>query len=60
MVYDRSRADLLCFQRWVITGLYRIVPWNEYERSTKSIESMDAYNGVLAKKPAKPDEKESK
>jgi hypothetical protein len=49
MVYDRSRADLLCFQRWVITGLYRIVPWNEYERSTKSIESMDAYNGVLKK-----------
>jgi hypothetical protein len=43
MVYDRSRSDLLCFQRWVITGLYRIVPWNEYRRSTKSEESLKAY-----------------
>lgn len=41
MVYDRSRTDLLCFQRWVVTGLYRIVPWNEYERSTKSAASME-------------------
>lgn len=40
MVYDRKRKDLLCFQRWVITGLYRIVPWDEYERSTKSPESV--------------------
>jgi hypothetical protein len=30
MVYDRSRKDLLKFQRWVITGLYRAVPWEEY------------------------------
>lgn len=30
MVYDRSRRDLLAFQRWVVTGLYRIVPWGEY------------------------------
>ena len=43
MVYDRSRADLLCFQRWVITGLYRIVPWNEYRRATKSPESLAAW-----------------
>lgn len=43
MVYDRSRADLLCFQRWVLTGLYRIVKWDEYKRSTKSPESMAAY-----------------
>lgn len=42
MVY-RRRADLLAFQRWVVTGLYRIVPWNEYERSTKSPESVAAY-----------------
>lgn len=40
MVYDRSRADLLCFQRWVNTGLYRIVPWADYRRSTKSAASM--------------------
>lgn len=31
MVYDRSRADLRHFQRWVVTGLYRAVPWNEYK-----------------------------
>lgn len=42
MVYDRSRKDLLCFQRWVITGLYRIVKWRDYDRSTKSQESVDA------------------
>jgi hypothetical protein len=43
MVYDRRRTDLLCFQRWVLTGLYRIVKWDEYKRSTKSPESMAAY-----------------
>lgn len=47
MVYDRSRADLLCFQRWVITGLYRIIPWGEYERETKSAESVDAWRRVV-------------
>lgn len=46
MVYDRKRTDLLCFQRWVITGLYRIVPWNEYERSTKSEESVRAWESA--------------
>lgn len=30
MVFDRSRADLRRFQRWVVTGLYRAVPWSEY------------------------------
>lgn len=30
MVYDPSRKDLKHFQRWVITGLYRAVPWSEY------------------------------
>ena len=48
MVYDRSRKDLLAFQRWVVTGLYRAVPWNEYERSTKSPESMAAFERVAA------------
>ena len=43
MVFDRSRKDLLAFQRWVVTGLYRVIPWNEYKRSTKSKESNDAY-----------------
>jgi hypothetical protein len=40
MVYDRTRKDLLAFQRWVIMGLYRVIPWNEYEQKTKSMESM--------------------
>lgn len=44
MVYDRSRKDLLAFQRWVITGIYRFVPWNEYKRETKSSESVEAFN----------------
>jgi hypothetical protein len=39
MVFNRDRKDLLCFQRWVIRGLYRYVPWLEYKRSTKSWES---------------------
>ena len=43
MVFNRARKDLLCFQRWVITGLYRIVPWTEYERETKTVESVQAY-----------------
>jgi hypothetical protein len=46
MVFDRTRKDLLAFQRWVIMGLYRIVPWNEYEQGTKSPESLAAYARV--------------
>lgn len=43
MVFDRKRTDLLSFQRWVITGIYRFVKWDEYKRSTKSKESVAAY-----------------
>jgi hypothetical protein len=43
MVYDRRRSDLLCFQRWVVTGLYRIKTWGEYRRETKSPESVAAW-----------------
>lgn len=43
MVFDRSRTDLLSFQRWVITGLYNFVKWDEYKRSTKSAASVEAY-----------------
>lgn len=35
MVFDRSRKDLRDFQRWVVTGLYRAVPFNEYAVSKK-------------------------
>lgn len=30
MVYDQTRRDLKRFQRWVVTGLYRAVPWEAY------------------------------
>lgn len=43
MVFDRSRKDLLAFQRWVVMGLYRVVPWDQYDRETKSEESISAY-----------------
>lgn len=43
MVFDKSRTDLVCFQRWVCSGLYRIIPWPDYKRSTKSLESVEAY-----------------
>jgi hypothetical protein len=48
MVFDRKRKDLLCFQRWVITGLYRIVPWDEYRCSIKTKESLQAYEEMEA------------
>ena len=44
MVYDRGRVDLICFQRWVISGLYRFVSWGDYIRETKSAESVSAWH----------------
>lgn len=49
MVYDRSRKDLVAFQRWVVTGLYRIVPWEEYRRQTKSLASMEGLQSLTAR-----------
>lgn len=46
MVFDKTRKDLVCFQRWVITGLYRFVPWDEYKRQTKSPESTEAFERI--------------
>lgn len=44
MVFDKEkRPDLVAFQRWVITGLYRCVPWDQYRRSTKTKASVDAF-----------------
>ncbi len=31
MVYDQSRGDLKAFQRWVVRGLYRAIPWEQYQ-----------------------------
>jgi len=47
MVFDRSRRDLLAFQRWVLTGLYRIVPWSEFEHDAKSDESVAAHAAAI-------------
>lgn len=48
MLFDVTRTDLKSWQRWVNTGLYRIVKWDEYRRSTKSIESISAYERSVA------------
>lgn len=37
MVYDRRRKDLCAFQRWVVTGLYRAVPWEAYDVSIRRL-----------------------
>lgn len=31
MVFNRERKDLCAFQRWVNTGLYRVVRWMDYD-----------------------------
>lgn len=54
MLYDITRADLKCFARWVNRGLYRIVPWPDYVRKTKTQESVDAWHAVDAGKFASP------
>jgi hypothetical protein len=36
MVYDRRRLDLKQFQRWAARGLYRAVPWSEYDPGAKA------------------------
>lgn len=48
MLYDKSRRDLAAFQRWVCMGLYRAIPWPEYEQATKSPESMAAFERTMA------------
>lgn len=35
MVYDQNRKDLKAFQRWVVMGLYRTVPFSEYNSSIR-------------------------
>lgn len=48
MVFNRNRADLRCFQRWVVRGLYRKVSWPEYKRATKTAESVDGWREIFA------------
>ena len=35
MVYDRSKRELVAFQRWVIRRYHEFVPWNEYQSGYK-------------------------
>lgn len=35
MVYDRSRRDLIAFQRWSNSGVYRSVPWRDFRPYVK-------------------------
>ena len=45
MVYNReTRPDLRAFQRWVLTGLYRTVPWPSYTQQGKSSESLKEWS----------------
>ena len=46
MVYRRDRKDLKAFQRWVITGLYRAVPFADYDPSRKSVAAMAKPDGA--------------
>lgn len=48
MLFDVNRTDLKSWQRRVNTGLYRIVKWDEYRRSTKSAESVASYDRITA------------
>lgn len=36
MVYNHQRRDLKRFQRWAITGLYRAIPFDQYDASIKT------------------------
>ena len=36
MVFDNDRKDLKRFQRWVVTGLYRAVKFEDYDASIKT------------------------
>lgn len=46
MVFRRSREDLLCFQRSVVRGLYRRIPWPDYRRKTKTNESVSGWREI--------------
>lgn len=53
MVFDRTNKGLVVFQRWMLTGLYRVVPYIEYNearpRDPKSDLAWMPYADRLAK-----------
>jgi len=42
MVFDHTRRDLKRFQRWAVTGLYRAVPFADYDPSFRPAARPDA------------------
>lgn len=36
MPYDQTRRDLKAFQRWAVTGLYKAVPFENYDPHIKA------------------------
>ena len=48
MVFDTARRDLKRFQRWVVTGLYRAVPFEEYDAGRKAADALDPRQMGLA------------
>jgi hypothetical protein len=55
MVYDHQRKDLKRFQRWVVTGLYRAIPFDAYDAGFKTsrgpqrdTETMDLFSESTA------------
>ena len=48
MVYDRTRKDLLRFQRWVIRRYFQFIPWEDYG---KRLAETDAQPSLFEPKP---------
>ena len=42
MVFDNERRDLKRFQRWVVTGLYRAVQFEDYDANYKARSQPDS------------------
>lgn len=50
MVFKKRSAatDLICWARWVNNGMYRFLPWDKYDRQTKSEQSMTGWKAAQA------------
>ena len=54
MVYDRTRRDLVGFQRWVVRRYDEVVPWEEYRNHWKPSERVDDRQRPLLLPPPEP------
>lgn len=62
MVYEkRSRPDLRAFQRWVVTGLYRAIPFDQYRVNMRAGEDKSRHQLDLAESdsPSNPEDVET-